>query len=254
MNGFWIALLFLLTSFSGIAFTRDPSLPAASDPPPGPDRIAVITVEYTAYKWWMATWAGHKITCSVIVDHEGTPTPGEVYRDCGENVYETWIEQKPCVKQKTSDCEGYYIFPVESWSAEKEIAMQLAPATAWISLEDCEPVLSTSTNICESIPTLVITAREPLPNETITRVEGTYAGEPYACDGTDTCKFHLQETDENGVDVEFWAYSSYGDSSPLFTARVRVQQVDEGDPDQLYWYVDVLSTQWQGQAIATCAD
>jgi hypothetical protein len=29
---------------------------------------------------------------------------------------------------------------------------------------------------------------------------------------------------------------------------------DEGDPDQLYWYVDVLSTQWQGQPAATCAD
>jgi len=35
---------------------------------------------------------------------------------------------------------------------------------------------------------------------------------------------------------------------------VRVQKMDEGDPDQLYWYVDVLSPQWQGQAVATCAD
>ena len=33
-----------------------------------------------------------------------------------------------------------------------------------------------------------------------------------------------------------------------------MQKVDEGDPDQLYWYVDVLSSQWQGQSVATCAD
>jgi hypothetical protein len=30
--------------------------------------------------------------------------------------------------------------------------------------------------------------------------------------------------------------------------------VDEGDPDQMYWYVDVLSSQWYGQSVATCAD
>ena len=77
---------------------------------------------------------------------------------------------------------------------------------------------------------------------------------PFDCDETDICKFHIPETDEDGVTVEFWAYSTYGDSSLIYSAQVRVQKVDEGDPDQLYWYVDVLSSQWQGQAVATCAD
>jgi hypothetical protein len=40
----------------------------------------------------------------------------------------------------------------------------------------------------------------------------------------------------------------------VFSARVRAQKADEGDPDQLYWYADVLSSQWQGQSVATCAD
>ena len=80
---------------------------------------------------------------------------------------------------KKDMCKGYYIFLVDSWPAEKEIAMQLAPASAWISLEDCEAVLSTSTNICETTPTLVITGQEPLPNESIIRVEGTYDGEAF---------------------------------------------------------------------------
>ena len=53
---------------------------------------------------------------------------------------------------------------------------------------------------------------------------------------------------------EFWSYSTYGDSSVVFSAQVRVQKADEGDPDQLYWYADVLSSQWQGQSVATCAD
>jgi hypothetical protein len=254
MNGRWIGLLFLVTALTGTAFTRNLQLTPLSNPPPGPDRFTVITVEYTAFEWWMVTWAGQRVVCSVVVDHEGPPTLGEVYSDCGEKIYDQWISQDPCIKEDKSICEGYYIYSVDSWPDEKEIAMQLAPATAWISLEDCEPVLSTSTNICEAIPTVVITGQEPLPNESILRVEGTVDDEPFSCDETDACKFHLRETGEDGATVAFWAYSSYGDSSPVFTAQVRVQKADEGDPDQLYWYVDVLSTQWQGGAVATCAD
>lgn len=255
MHRRWIFLLALLIALSGSASTRDTASASAINPPPGPDRIAVITVEYTAIEWWLVSWKTHRTVCSVIVDHEGMPSAWEVYRDCGEKVYKKWTSQKPCIHVPDKrNCDGYYIYEVDRWSAEKEIPVQLAPASAWVSLEDCEPVLSASTNICESIPTLVITGHEPLPNETIVRVEGIYDGEAFLCDETDICKFPLQQTDEEGVTVEFWAYSSYGDSSIIFSAQVRVRQVDEGDPDQLYWYVDVLSSQWQGEAVATCAD
>ncbi|MFN3491591.1 MAG: hypothetical protein ACK40V_05160, partial [Anaerolineales bacterium] len=60
-------------------------------------------------------------------------------------------------------------------------------------------------------------------------------------------------TETEGVPIEFWAYSSYGDSSIVYKAQVRVQLADEGDPDQLYYYVDVLSSQFQGQT-ATCSE
>ncbi|RPJ27528.1 MAG: hypothetical protein EHM33_07645, partial [Chloroflexi bacterium] len=237
------------------AFTRGFEPASTSNPPPGPDRYTVITVEYTAYEWWMVSWKTNRVACSVIVDHEGIPTLGEVYRECGETIYEEWVSQKPCMTNLVREsCEGYYVHLINSQPAEKEIAKQLAPATAWISLEGCEPVISASTNICETVPTLVITGQEPLPNERIIRVEGTYNGESFVCDESDICKFSPQETGAEGVPVEFWAYSSYGDSSPLFSAQVRVSRVDEGNPDQLHWYVDVLSSQWLGQPAATCAD
>jgi hypothetical protein len=47
---------------------------------------------------------------------------------------------------------------------------------------------------------------------------------------------------------------SYGDSSKHFTAQVRV--IDSGvstSPTGGGWYVDVLSSQWQGYAVASCA-
>jgi hypothetical protein len=243
-------LISMAIALTGTAFTRD----LQTNPPPGPDRFTVIAVEYKAFQWYMAAWKGEKVVCSIITDHEGLPLPGEVYRDCGETIYKKWTTQKPCFTNKKNICDGYYIFLVDSWPIEKEIAMQLAPATTWISLEDCEPVLSTSTNICESRPVLVISGLEPLPNESIIRVEGTYNEEAFDCADTDICKFHIVETGPDGVPVEFWSYSSYGDSSLVYTAQVRVQTADEGDPDQLYWYVDVLSSQWQGGSVATCSD
>jgi len=256
MKRLWIlGLLSLAVAFSGMAFTRQNSTAPSDDnpPPPGPDRFTVLTVEYQAYEWKMATWKLQKPFCTLIVDHEGAPVPGEVYRDCGEKTYNKWIVQEPCNLKNKRKCEGYYVYPTDSYLEEKKVPMELEPASAWISLEDCEPVASAATNICESEPTLVITGQEPLQDESITRIEGSYNGEPFSCEGS-VCKFHIDETGEEGTLVEFWSYSTYGDSSDIHTAQVRAQKVDEGDPDQMYWYVDVLSPQWQGQAIATCAD
>ena len=249
-----LCLLSIIIAVSGLAFTRQPIAASKSNPPPGPDRYTFITIKYTAFEWSLATWKEQDPLCSVSVDHAGMPYPGEIYRDCGKIVYDKWIVQKPCNSTNKRLCTGYYVFPVKSWPAEKEIPAELPPATAWISLEDCEPVLSTSTNICETAPTIVITGQESLPSENIIRVEGTYDDKPFDCDKAAVCKFKIPITPEEGVKVEFWAFSSYGDSSIVYSAQVRVQKADEGDPDQLYWYTDILSSQWQGQAVATCSN
>lgn len=246
-------LLLLIAMLTGTAFAPPSGSSRQPNRPPGPDRFTVITVEYTSYTWWMATWKDSQVVCSIVIDHEGPPTPGEVYWDCGEDIYDDWISQDPCIKKRPSACEGYYVYPISSEVTEKEIPTHLPEAGAWLSLEDCEPVISVSTNICETIPSLVVTGQEPLPNETIIGIEGALDGEPFSCEGP-VCKLTLGPTGEDGAEVEFWAWSSYGDSSPVFTGQVRVVQADEGDPDQLYWYVDVLSSQWQGQPVATCSD
>lgn len=262
MRRYWVlGLLSIIVAVNGMAFARqdlpaqnaDSALASDPNPPPGPDRFTVLTVEYQAYEWQMATWKYQKSVCTLIVDHEGVPLPWEVYRDCGEDIYEDWIVQAPCVAKNKRKCAGYYISSSDSYLEEKEVPLELEPASAWISLEDCEPVASVSTNVCESKPTLVITGQEPLQDESIIRIAGTYDGEPFDCEG-DTCKFQIPETGAEGVPVQFWSYSTYGDSSIVFDALVRVQKADEGDPDQMYWYADVLSSQWQGQSVAVCAD
>ncbi len=218
--------------------------------PPGPDRVTTITVDYTAYEWWMAAWGKNTVACSIIVDHEGQPTLGEVYRDCDSSVYDTWKAQKPCIG---NDCTGYYVYLVQTHQSQKELTVKLPPPTVMLSLENCAPVSRSSTNICETTPTLVLTGQEPLPNEHILRIEGTMDGTSFSCDPT--CKLRLAPTDDNkGVKLQFWAWSSYGDSSQVFNGQVRVALSDAGNPDQSSWYVDVLSSQWQGVHVASCSE
>jgi hypothetical protein len=54
--------------------------------------------------------------------------------------------------------------------------------------------------------------------------------------------------------LEFWADSSFGDSSQRFTGLIRV--IDTGvspAPGGGGWYVDVLSSQWRGRRLSSCS-
>jgi len=245
--------LAIILALTGVALlTAAPAGAAALAGPPGPDRATVITVDYTAYEWWVASWNKNRVVCSITVDHKGQPTLGEVYTDCGEDVYDTFVEQKPCMTVITHDCTGYYMYLVDTRPATREMAVALPPPLVWLSLEDCVAIASAATNVCEYIPKVVLTGEEPLPNEHILGIEGTLDGEPFSCDPV--CELELQPTGPDGAALEFWAWSSYGDSSRVFTAQVRVAEVYLGNPDAPSWYVDVLSSQLQGGRIATCAD
>jgi hypothetical protein len=244
--GFFAVLLVL----AGLALL--PSTSSRADKlaaPPGPDRVSTITVDYTAYDWLMAGWKGNKVVCSLTVDHEGQPTLGEIYMNCDQVVYANWKKQKPCFD---NNCMGYYIYLVRTHQSQRQMTVKLPPPSVGLSLQDCQTVTRSSTNICETTPILVLKGTEPLPNEHIVRIEGTIAGAPFSCDPT--CKIQLAPTGANGVKISFWAWSSYGDSSPVFTAQVRVATVDQGNPDQNSWYVDVLSSQWQGVHTASCSE
>ncbi len=82
---------------------------APSYVPPGPDRFSVTTVDYTKYYWWLIRWGENDHECEIEVDHEGMPTPGDVYVDCGQALYQKWVDQKPCLELDVTLCKGFYL-------------------------------------------------------------------------------------------------------------------------------------------------
>ncbi len=231
-----------------------PAFAAPNNDPPGPDRYTSIRVDYTKYTWWLARWSNSKVVCEITVDHDGQPSLGEVYRDCDQDVYDNWIVQEPCpqltLAEDPSGCKGYYMHFVDSFPAQKEIPVALPPPVIWVSLENCSPSMGTFK--CSGEPYLILSGDEPLPNEHIERIEGLMDGEPFTCGAI--CPLELFPTSEIGIVVEFWAYSSYGDSSQIFSAEVRVTPVDQENLDDRNYYIDVLSSQWAGQPRASCAE
>jgi hypothetical protein len=257
--GKFLGVALFLFGWLGSASGAMPMQPTLSDPdknPPGPDRFKTILVQYTQYNWWLTRWSDNQVVCEIKIDHEGTPSAGDIYTYCETADYNTWIEQQACppetMHKNPSACEGYYIYYVDSEPAEREISVLLPPPVVWVSLDGCTGISFLSTNLCEKAPVLVLSGEEPLPNESILNVEGKADGQPFSCQTT--CRMDLQPTDEEGITIEFWAYSSYGDSSRPFSAQLRVAQAEEGNPDQKAWYVDVLSTQWTGQPAASCSE
>ncbi len=217
--------------------------------PPGPDRFEVITEHYSKSIWWLARWSNSTVACQIEIDHAGLPNGWEVLNACGQAVYDKWITTQACTASASNpaSCSGYYLHYVKSEPATRLSARALPPPIVRVTLDGCSPYASSYR--CDGVPVLVLTGEEPLENYSITSLGGILNDRNFTCDPT--CQVELGPTSEAGMVITFWAFSSYGDSSEVFEARVRVRSRD--DPNDLHWYVDVLTTQWRGGPTASCA-
>jgi hypothetical protein len=142
-----LLMLCLLLAFAGSVFAPVLRVAAQTSQPPGPDRFSVTVVDYTKYFWWLAYYGEDDSECKLVTDHAGLPTPGDMYVDCGENLYEKWLKQKPCQEVNASLCTGLYLHLVKTEPAQKEVSTKLPPPTVQAALENCAPVYSSSTSI-----------------------------------------------------------------------------------------------------------
>lgn len=227
--------------------------------PAKPPRVAKINVAFTSYKWWLNRYSNNNIVCAFAVEHEGVPFADEIKTFCDKKVYDEWVTTKPCDIGKVisfSQCPGFYLQPVSQSTGERPIEIALPLPSIWISITNCNP--RPPDRRCTSLPNMLFKAEEPLPNESIISVQGRVNGEPFRCPGKE-CSVPLKPTGLDGATVEFWADSSFGDSTDHYTARVRLvpwgdfMNPEQASSDHALWYVDVLSSQWRDGKLPTCS-
>lgn len=225
--------------------------PTALPIPSGPDRFTTMQVDFTIYEWWMAAWYDNGVRCSFFAAHDGLPTETDIVSACGQILYDEWqMYSTPCAEKDINACPGYYFIQVSSKPAKRDVTVKLPPPVVLVSVEGCEPDV---TGWCTQQPNLILTADEPLPNESITAINGYIGTDPFTC-SSKRCVFRLANTKAQGIRLKFWAYSTRGDSSVAFDALLRV--IDDGKKEERLtsrWYVDVHSSQWTGAPIASCA-
>jgi len=231
---------------------------APTSTPPVSSRRMSVPVNFTWYDWWLVRWENNEVTCRILVEHEGQPTQAEIRQACTQTRLNQWQASTPCNLNNPANCVGLYLHFVRSFPGKRNVDIYLPLPKVWISLVDCNP--APTFNRCTNMPALLLTGEEQLPNEQIIRVQGTFAGEPFSCEG-DTCRVPLRPTGTQGVQLEFWGDSSFGDATEHYSALLRVTAQGDfmapdgatsGDPAE--WLVDVISAQWRDGTLTSCSD
>lgn len=218
-------------------------------------RVTRLIVPYTEYIWWLISWDTNEVVCQITTDHEGLPSLEDVAASCGNELAKLWWQTPPCQltgkKVATTDCVGYYVYLITSQPKEREVIVELPKMRVSVDLAGCTPV--PPENRCPQLPALLLIGEEPLPNERIVSIQGLYDGQPFTCQ-SDACLLPLRPTPLEGIRIEFSASSTFGDTSEAFSAQVRVLDTGVGNaPGESGWYVDVISSEWRGPPLASCA-
>ena len=217
-------LIFFITAallFSALMLARGttPAI-AGGIPDDPPERKAELIISTTANEWWLIQWSDNALQCKFYIDYEEFPHNADILSQCGEDLFEQWVKTQPCAaineKKNPDTCDGVYLHFVAPKEIQKSVVVNLPAPQAWITLDGCN--LTPPENHCTNLPSLVITAEEPLPNERIEYIQGIINGQTFLCEGTE-CIISLSSTSLSGIDIVFWAKSSYGDESEQFTAR-----------------------------------
>jgi hypothetical protein len=211
---------------------------------PSPKRQATVIESFTENEWWLLAWADNNLACKVLTEEEGLPGLTEVKADCGAEVYRAWTEQSLCFAAAngtdTSACAGFYLYYIGSHPAEREVLVELPPASVSITLAGCTQGGPGEKILCPNLPVFRLVGLEPLAEYQITQIHYERLNHSGVCEGA-VCELPPRPTPSWGEHITFWADSSYGDSSEKYDAFVRVQRNADG-----LWQVDVLSEQVSG--------
>ena len=179
---------------------------AAQDEPGNPEgRYKVVEVEYTLTTWQLMSLLDNQVICEVKVEYEGFPNSRDARAICAEEL--ELREDEDLINTENGLLQNIYWVYVGS---EKLSRVETIPLMEmYLDVEAPQEPLSE--------PYVLLKAIEPLSEYQITGIFGTLNGKPFECFGA-VCKvFIAQDTF-----IEYWATSSFGDSSELYNATIRI--------------------------------
>ncbi len=239
---FGAQLLALLMAF--LSFFTVPGIVHAEEE----KRVVVESHETMANHWQLSWWSNGEAVCDMYVAHDKQPSPQEILDNCGYENYLNWTTTPPCQAAvdggDLSLCRGMFIgYRGKDQHMVKEL-VELPQASIRVEAVNCDPW-----GWCGDRAVMNFIGEEPLKDHRITGVHVRIGSSEKTCDQT-SCEFRMPVTDENGVWVEYWATSDFGDESEHATFLLR--NVPDENQNDLY-RLDVLGAGWDAGAPAGAA-
>jgi hypothetical protein len=208
-------------------------------------RRTLLNLRTTVYHHWMLTSVDEqKVSCHIYMAVIGEPADGEVLGYCGFSVYLLW-QQGVCKQtlDRETPCTGltlHYIGPIQD---QLKISIKLPGALAYAKLSNCGPW-----GICSQRPQMIFGGYEPLNNQYINKVFIQFEdGQQFVCNGRE-CSLDMPFTNADGMTVNYYVSSSYGDDSLIETFQMR--NIGLADGTYLFQLID---TPWDNQIPAAAA-
>jgi hypothetical protein len=249
MVGTVFACLFLFSSLpvsaaekrQDVAPTPTPSAEGETVPLPKfpPNRRSLLNIRTTVYHHWMLTSLDEqKVSCHIYMAVIGEPGDGEVLGYCGFSVYLLW-QQGVCKQtlDREEPCTGltlHYVGPIED---QLKVSIKLPGALAYSKLSNCSPW-----GICSQPPQMIFGGYEPLNNQRIDRVTIKFEdGQEFICNGRE-CTLTMPFTNADGMKVDYYVTSSFGDDSLIETFLMRNISLVDGT-----YLFQLINTPWDNQ-------
>jgi hypothetical protein len=182
-------------------------------------RVAIKSHETLANHWRFSRGNDGVTVCDIYVAHDNYPSGDDILTNCGEEVYLKWLSTPPCEEalfgRDASLCEGVYIgYLGKNIHIVKE-SVELPQVKIRVETINCDPG-----TWCKERVVMRFIGEEPLADHRITNMHVRIGSTEKKCDA-DSCELRMPITNEQGVDVEYWAVSDFGDESDHATFRLR---------------------------------
>ncbi len=174
----------------------------------------------SVHRWEVKTWKDQSVQCDIYLDGDNPPGEQDFAAYCGESLYQKWVTTPPCAdllsKGDSSKCDGVFLVDMGKATLSYNKMVPLPSAQVSFAVSNC-----TIGQWCDQKPILHFAAKEPLDGFRIEEIHIQDGQRDTVCSRTNGCDFYLPLTGDQGIWLEYWADSSYGDETEPKTLHLR---------------------------------
>jgi hypothetical protein len=215
-----------------------PAVPAVHVRAAESQRTVRTTKNVLAQHWNLLRWSTGTPVCDFHVEASGLPSLEDVKNNCSDWTYQAWSKTPVCAgaaEGDASNCTGLFLVYLGAEVADVIQVAEFPPPTVTVEATNCK-----AWAWCAERPKLAFLGIEPMTGQSIKSIHVKLGEQERICTAA-TCELRMPLTDDQGVQLEYWAVSTYGDEGPhqLLPLRNRTPQ---SQPEQ--FRLELLGQPW----------